>query len=130
MVAEDCHEDLDPFVGRRYPATDIPAQARRLYTLNTLRLIVNVDYLPSPLLAADSHAEESLDLSFSILRSVSPIHIEYLQNMGVRASMSISIVSEGKLWGMIACHQRITLSKSSNRGILWKMGMPKLTKEG
>ncbi|MET0333989.1 MAG: ATP-binding protein [Rhizobacter sp.] len=103
VVAEDRREDLEAFVGRRYPASDIPAQARRLYTLNTLRLIADVADEVVPLLAEPTNTEP-LDLSHSVLRSVSPIHIEYLRNMGVRASMSVSIVVKGKLWGMLACH--------------------------
>lgn len=103
VVAEACDASLEPYLGRRYPASDIPAQARRLYTINTLRLIGDVDYTPVPLMAAPGHTAP-LDLSHSVLRSVSPIHVEYLQNMGVKASMSVSIVVAGKLWGMLACH--------------------------
>ncbi|RZA04436.1 MAG: GAF domain-containing protein, partial [Moraxellaceae bacterium] len=102
IVAEKCHPDLDPYLGRRYPASDIPAQARRLYTLNTLRLIADIGYDPVPMVGrADS---DPVDMSFCVLRSVSPIHIEYLRNMGVGASMSVSIIINGKLWGMFACH--------------------------
>ncbi|MDA7418902.1 GAF domain-containing protein [Xenophilus arseniciresistens] len=105
VVAEDRHEALEPFAGRRYPASDIPAQARRLYLLNTLRLIADVHAQPVPVLGADLQAG-ALDMSHGVLRSVSPIHIEYLRNMGVGASMSISIVINGRLWGMLACHHR------------------------
>ena len=101
VIAESCAPGLEHYLGRRYPASDIPAQARRLYTLNTLRVISDVNYTP---VALEGWSEEPLDLSFSVLRSVSPIHIEYLQNMGVGASMSISIVINGRLWGMLACH--------------------------
>ena len=106
VVAEARSGALEPYLGRRYPASDIPAQARRLYILNTLRLIADVGYTPVPLLADPLHAAqaEPLDLSHSVLRSVSPIHIEYLKNMGVGASMSVSIVIGGRLWGMLACH--------------------------
>ncbi len=103
VVAEACSDTLEPYLGRRYPASDIPAQARRLYILNTLRLIADVGYEPVPLMA-DATQREPLDLSHSVLRSVSPIHIEYLKNMGVGASMSVSIVIGGRLWGMLACH--------------------------
>ncbi|CAH0260873.1 Bacteriophytochrome [Massilia sp. Bi118] len=102
VVAEARREDLTPFLGQRYPAGDIPPQARRLYVLNTLRMIADVGYHAVPLLGAPGGAP--LDLSFAVLRSVSPIHIEYLQNMGVGASMSVSIVINGRLWGLIACH--------------------------
>lgn len=108
VVAEACREDLEPYIGRRYPASDIPAQARRLYVLNTLRLIGDVGYAPVPLLAAPGHTTP-LDLSHSVLRSVSPVHIEYLTNMGVGASMSVSIVVAGRLWGMVACHHMTPL---------------------
>lgn len=102
IVAEAKREDLDSLVGRRYPASDIPAQARRMYVENTLRLIADVDGQPVPVVKAAN--TPPLDMSRSVLRSVSPIHIEYLRNMGVGASMSVSIVLNGKLWGMMACH--------------------------
>lgn len=105
VVAESKREDLESFLGWHYPASDIPAQARRLYTVNWLRFIVDAAYTPSRLVPPRAAgATEPLDLSHSILRSVSPIHIEYLQNMGVRASMSISLVIDGQLAGLIACH--------------------------
>ncbi|MCB4811519.1 GAF domain-containing protein [Methylovorus menthalis] len=102
VVAESRHLNLEDWRGRRYPAADIPQQARRLYLLNTLRLIADVEQPPITLLQLPGMPP--LDMSFCQLRSVSPIHIEYLQNMGVAASMSISIVIDGQLWGMIACH--------------------------
>ncbi len=103
VVAEAVCDELDPFLGRRYPASDIPAQARRLYVLSTLRLIADVQAIPVRVQAADASLPP-LDMSHAVLRSVSPIHIEYLSNMGVAASMSVSIVLNGKLWGMLACH--------------------------
>jgi chemotaxis family two-component system sensor kinase Cph1 len=102
VIAEDCSEGMTPYLGQRYPASDIPAQARRLYVLNTLRIIVDIGYRSVPLLGAPGSAP--LNMSFAVLRSVSPIHVEYLQNMGVGASMSVSIVINGQLWGLIACH--------------------------
>lgn len=105
IVAEACHEDIAPYLGRRFPASDIPVQARRLYTINTLRLIADVHDTQVAIDAFDP-AAAPLDLSYSILRSVSPIHIEYLKNIGVEASMSVSIVIGGRLWGLIACHHR------------------------
>lgn len=104
IVAEQRRDDLDDWVGRRYPAGDIPAQARRLYTVNTLRQIADATYQPVRVLAAPSPDPRPLDMSFCVLRSVSPIHLEYMANMGVRASMSLSLVIGGRLWGMIACH--------------------------
>jgi two-component system, chemotaxis family, sensor kinase Cph1 len=107
VVAESVSDKLKPFLGMRYPATDIPAQARRLYTINTLRLIADIGYTPVPVLGAAG--DPPLDMSHSVLRSVSPIHVEYLQNMGVAASMSVSIVVNGRLWGLIACHHMAPL---------------------
>ncbi|MNK42868.1 Bacteriophytochrome [compost metagenome] len=104
IVAEQHRDSLDDWVGRRYPAGDIPAQARRLYTVNTLRQIADANYQPVRVLAAPSSDPHPLDMSFCVLRSVSPIHLEYMANMGVRASMSLSLVIGGRLWGMIACH--------------------------
>ncbi len=102
-VVGEAHADfLDAYLGRRYPASDIPAQARALYVANTLRLIADVQAPTVPL--AQDGTRPPLDLSGSILRSVSPIHIEYLSNMGVGASMSVSIVINNSLWGLIACH--------------------------
>jgi light-regulated signal transduction histidine kinase (bacteriophytochrome) len=107
VTAESRREELEPYLGRRYPASDIPAQARRLYIINTLRLIADVNYTPSPL--SGRAGDAPLDLSHSVLRSVSPVHIEYLQNMGVGASMSVSIVVNGRLWGLLACHHMTAL---------------------
>ncbi|MGY1855588.1 SpoIIE family protein phosphatase [Modestobacter sp. SYSU DS0290] len=105
VVAEAKLPGLNSFLGLHYPASDIPAQARALYEKNWIRLIDDVDYTPSPLEPVDLPATgRPLDLTFSTLRSVSPIHCEYLRNMGVRASMSISLLRDEKLWGLIACH--------------------------
>lgn len=106
VVAESRRADLEPFLGMRYPASDIPAQARRLYVLNRVRTIPDISYQPVAMVAAGAGdtSPTQLDMSHCMLRSVSPIHVEYLQNMGVRASMSISLVLDGKLWGLIACH--------------------------
>lgn len=101
VVAEARDAALEPFLHRRYPAADIPAQARRLYVENTLRLIADVRSQP---VALEGAAARPLDMTYCVLRSVSPIHIEYLGNMGVGASMSVSIVIGGALWGMLACH--------------------------
>jgi len=102
VVAESRRDDLVPYLGQRYPAGDIPAQARRLYTLNTLRMIADMSYDAVPLYGAPGAGP--LDMSHAVLRSVSPVHIEYLKNMHVCASMSVSIVINGRLWGLIACH--------------------------
>lgn len=105
VVAESKRDDLNSFLGLHYPSTDIPAQARALYEKSWLRLISDVDYKPAPLVpAVDPAVGAPQDLTHATLRSVSPIHIEYLQNMGVHASMSISLLRHGRLWGLIACH--------------------------
>lgn len=104
VVADACAPDVESFMGLRYPASDIPRQARALYLRNQLRIISDVHSEPSPIVPALSPEGQPLDLSMSVLRAVSPIHIEYLRNMGVGASMSISIVVEGRLWGLFACH--------------------------
>lgn len=107
VIAEDKLEGLSPYLGLHYPASDIPRQARHLYALNLLRLIPDVNYQPVELFPVDNPVtNQPLDLSFSVLRSVSPIHIEYLKNMGVGASMSISLIRNRKLWGLIACHHQ------------------------
>jgi light-regulated signal transduction histidine kinase (bacteriophytochrome) len=105
VIAEALSDGLAPFLGLHYPASDIPKQARALYLRNWLRLIPDARYAPAdivPTLTPGTNAP--LDLSYSVLRSVSPIHLEYLANMGVCASMSISLVDDGQLWGLIACH--------------------------
>lgn len=107
VIAEEKPEYLTTYLGLHYPASDIPAQARKLYSQNWLRLIPNIDYQPAAIVPRNNPlTEEPLDLSTSVLRSVSPLHIEYIQNMGVTASMSISIMKDGKLWGLIACHHQ------------------------
>ncbi|GHO45297.1 ATP-binding protein [Ktedonospora formicarum] len=105
VVAEARREDLEPYLGLHYPASDIPQQARELYRRNWLRIIADVDYTPSPVIPTDNPLTgRPLNMSDSILRSVSPIHIEYLKNMGVQASMSVSIIKDDQLWGLISCH--------------------------
>ncbi|HLL59461.1 MAG TPA: GAF domain-containing protein, partial [Allosphingosinicella sp.] len=104
VLAESVRPGIGSFLGLHYPATDIPAQARELYKRNLLRVITDVDAEPVPIFPQLNENGEPLDLSLSMLRAVSPIHIEYLKNMGVGASMSISIVVDGKLWGLFACH--------------------------
>jgi two-component system, chemotaxis family, sensor kinase Cph1 len=91
------------FMHHHFPASDIPRQARALYVRNRVRVIADVHYLPSPIVSASSDLS-SIDLSDSTLRSVSPVHIQYLKNMGVAASASMSIVMDGALWGLVACH--------------------------
>lgn len=104
VIAEAAEAGLERFLGLHYPASDIPRQARILYQRNWLRIIADIDAQPAALVSTATHNAGLLDLSMSVLRSVSPIHIEYLRNMGVGASMSVSILRDGKLWGLFACH--------------------------
>lgn len=125
VIAEAMRGNIVPYLGLHYPHTDIPQQARYLYLLNRLRIIPDVAYepvsilslppedLPKENLPSESSLDEGddsatpaerLDMSFSTLRSISPLHTQYMRNMGVRASMSISLVQDNRLWGLIACH--------------------------
>lgn len=103
VLAETRRPGLHSFLNHHFPASDIPRQARELYVRNLVRIIPDVDYVPAPIVPAWTGAEP-LDLSDSTLRSVSPVHLQYLRNMGVVASASVSIVKDGVLWGLIACH--------------------------
>lgn len=102
VLAEDRADFMPAFLNHRFPGSDIPRQARALYLRNLVRVIPDVRYEPAPLRPAWTGAP--LDMSDCALRSVSPIHMQYMQNMGVGASASISIVRDGELWGLIACH--------------------------
>jgi light-regulated signal transduction histidine kinase (bacteriophytochrome) len=104
VIAESARAGLETYLGLHYPASDIPQQARRLYQKNWLRIIPDIATTPSPIGPTLDVKGQPLDLSMSVLRSVSPIHIEYLKNMGVAASMSISILGPNRLWGLFACH--------------------------
>lgn len=107
-VIADAHEpDMESFYDLHYPASDIPAQARELYRSNLVRYLPDVEYAAVPVLPwYDDDRLQLLDMSHSLLRSVSPIHLQYLRNMGVRATLTISLLVEGELWGLIACHHR------------------------
>ncbi|SFB28954.1 PAS domain S-box-containing protein/diguanylate cyclase (GGDEF) domain-containing protein [Cohnella sp. OV330] len=104
VIAEAKNSAMEPFLGHHYPASDIPKQARALYLRNWVRTIVDMDYEPVPVVPAFQPSGKPLNLSLSVLRSVSPMHIEYMRNMGVGATMTISLIHGGELWGMIACH--------------------------
>lgn len=103
VIAESARGGLESYLGLHYPASDIPRQARILYERNWLRIIPDVSARPVAIEPGLLDGR-TIDLSMSVLRSVSPIHIEYLQNMGVGASMSVSILRDGRLWGLFACH--------------------------
>ncbi|MGJ4995165.1 GAF domain-containing protein [Bradyrhizobium sp. HKCCYLS3077] len=105
VLSERRRPDLEAFLGNRYPASDIPQIARRLYERNRVRLLVDVNYMPVPLQPRISPLNgRDLDMSLSCLRSMSPIHQKYLQNMGVGATLVCSLMVSGRLWGLIACH--------------------------
>lgn len=113
VVAEDGNGRLPTYLDLRFPATDIPAQARELYRLNRQRLIPDAGYAPVPILPAlNPRTGRPLDLSFSVLRSVSPVHVEYMRNMETASSMSVSILLHGRLWGLISCHHKDPLAVS------------------
>ncbi|RZK21144.1 MAG: GAF domain-containing protein [Hymenobacter sp.] len=105
MIAEAKRADLPPLLGLHYPASDIPQQARAMYLKNWLRFIPDVDYQAAPLVPVRNPATgRPPDMTHAVLRSVSPIHIQYLKNMGVAATMTVSIIQDGRLWGMLMCH--------------------------
>jgi len=126
--AEDKHGEViaestnrpDSFLGLHYPASDIPDPARRHFTLNVMRSIpdINGELIPIHGLSgevADADAKDPLDLTFSKLRAVAPVHVEYLNNMGVGGSLSISLITNGELWGLVACHHYSPRLISSSR---------------
>lgn len=105
VVAAAVREGVEDFLNLRFPSTDIPKQARRLYTLELTRQIVDVTYDAVPIVPEENPVTtRPLNMMFCQLRSVSPIHLKYLQNMGVGASFSISVVVDGQLYALIACH--------------------------
>lgn len=103
VIAEDSDGTLPSYMDLRFPASDIPVQARELYRRNRLRLIPTANYEAVPMVPPLLDGEP-LDMSAAALRSVSPVHREYMRNMGTEASMSISLLDDGKLWGLISCH--------------------------
>ena len=105
VMAESKDDAYHSYMGQRFPASDIPGQARDLYTLSRIRLIQDANYVPAPLVPPEHPVTGARnDLSFAALRSVSPVHLQYMRNMGTLASMSVSLVVKGKLWGLISCH--------------------------
>ena len=105
VIAEERDPDLEPFLGLHYPASDIPAQARALFLANSIRVIPDAASEPIPVVPdCDGGTGLPLDLSRCMLRSAAPVHREYLHNMGVRASLTASLIMGGRLWGLIACH--------------------------
>ncbi len=115
-------DETDSFLSLHYPASDIPSQARELYRSNLLRLIPTIDYTPVALKPLINPATQApLDMSHCILRSVSPIHLEYLKNMGVQATLTISILLNKRLWGLIACHHHKPMYLSRQKRTLCEL---------
>ena len=105
VIAEAAEAELETYLGLHYPATDIPKQAKHLFTLKSLRLIPDVAYEPVGITPElNPLTNERLDMSLTVLRSVSPFHIEYLNNMGVAATLVVSLIKNKQLWGLISCH--------------------------
>jgi chemotaxis family two-component system sensor kinase Cph1 len=105
VLAEDRDPAYHAYLGQRFPASDVPRQARELYMASRIRLIQDANYTPSPLVPPlNPLTGAANDLSFASLRSVSPVHLQYMRNMGTMASMSVSLMVKGKLWGLISCH--------------------------
>jgi chemotaxis family two-component system sensor kinase Cph1 len=107
VVGESGNGRLPSLLYHRFPAFDIPAQARELYRANRIRIIPDSSYQSVPIVPSlNPLTKKPLDMSFATLRSVSPVHVEYMRNMETASSMSVSILREGKLWGLISCHHR------------------------
>jgi len=117
VIAERVRDDWEPYLGLRYPASDIPRQARELFLKNDIRLIREVASEPVSLFALPGSDGSQLDLSLSRFRQPSPIHIEYLRNMGVASSFVSAVIVEGKLWGLISSHHGEPLELSAARQV-------------
>ncbi len=105
VIAEEKLAHLESYLDLHYPASDIPKQARKLFSSNWIRIIPDTKAQPVELYPLNNPINDRpLDLTNSILRSASPCHLDYLHNMGVGASLTISLIEDGKLWGLIACH--------------------------
>jgi diguanylate cyclase (GGDEF)-like protein/PAS domain S-box-containing protein len=132
IIAQDRIEAAPSYLGQHFPASDIPPQARRLYATNLVRIVVNVNAQPVPILPVlNEGTGEPLDMTYSALRSLSPIHLEYLRNIGVSASMVISLMQDGQLWGMVACHhmtpRRVSIAMRESAIFISRMISAKLS---
>jgi light-regulated signal transduction histidine kinase (bacteriophytochrome) len=101
VLAESRNQALPALLGHHFPASDIPPQARALYEKNLMRVLLDTEAATVPIVPAHN---PPLDLSHSSLRAISPVHIEYVRNMGVRSTITLSLMHEGRLWGLVACH--------------------------
>lgn len=105
VIAESLEAGLQPYLGLRYPASDVPSQARRQYLLQRVGAVADSNYQPVPMLVhATAHDVAPLDMTHCSLRSILPIHYEYMRNMGTAASMTIALTNHRQLWGMLVCH--------------------------
>jgi chemotaxis family two-component system sensor kinase Cph1 len=132
IIAEARDPRLDPLLGHHYPASDIPQRARELYLRNRVRVLVDVDYEPQPLQPLLLPLTgEPLDMSMCALRSMSPLHLQYLKNMGVTGTLVASLVREGQLWGLIAAHhdspRRLRASLRAAVGLLAEAASTRIT---
>ena len=120
VIAEEKHTGIESYLGLHYPATDIPAEARAVFTENPLRCIPDINYSPAPIIQADkSLTQKPLDISATWLRGVAPAHVEYLKNMGVVSSLTMPLLDESGLWGLISCHHsQPTYTTAETRSIL------------
>lgn len=129
VVAEDAAPDMEQYLNLRFPASDIPGRARRLYSQSPVRAIFDVAATTVPLLTGRSNPVP-LDLSRSILRAVSPVHVQYLKNMGVRSSVTVSLTHDGKLWGLVACNDPMAMRPSARTrraaSMIGRLVVPKL----
>ncbi|AGX88187.1 ATP-binding protein [Candidatus Symbiobacter mobilis] len=132
IIAQDKAEFAHSYLGQHFPASDIPSQARRLYSTNLVRIVVDIDAQPVPLLPSlHPVTGEPLDMTYSALRSLSPIHLAYLRNIGVAASMVISLMQDGQLWGLVACHhltpKRVSIAMRESAIFISRMVSAKLS---
>lgn len=123
VAAEARSDEVPSYIGHHFPASDIPPQARAVFLQNWLRMIPDVDYTPYRVVPDRQQpgSGQPLDLGRTLLRSVSPIHLEYLRNMGVQATLTVSLIDDGELWGLIACHHSTPLLISSDQRIAVEM---------
>ncbi|MBD2625528.1 sensor histidine kinase [Trichormus variabilis] len=107
VIAEEKIESLEPYLGLHFPESDIPKPARKLFISNSIRLIPDAHSQPIEIVPVNNPVtERPVDLTQSSLRSAASCHTEYLHNMGVGASLTISLIKDQKLWGLIACHHQ------------------------
>lgn len=124
VIAEHLRPGTESFLGLRFPSGDIPENARRLYTLNWERIVADIEAEVVPLHALAGQAQP-LDLTYTSFRAVHPVHIQYMRNMGVRSSLSVSLIVDGTLWGMVACHH---LSSSKAQNVLQRLALEEMVR--